>query len=282
MFDASFPTWVNGALCEPGEGFVPVDDVGLLSGLGVFDGLIFEGGHRFFEELHLERFARGAQAIGIDWPLPWDPEFVLDEYCRALGERDAFIRLTATRGAPGRGPTVVVGAREISRPSAAGVRLQLIEASRPSGALAAVKSTSRIGYTLAREKARDADAYDALLVTSGGEVLEGTICNVFVVQARRLITPAIERGCLPGVVRALVLQEAEGLGLRAEERRVDLADLACADEVLITNTSCGVAGVVEVVGLGRGELLPGPVGPRTMSLAGAMRAREALDRARLK
>jgi len=274
-----FPTWINGRLFEAGEGVVSAEDQGLLLGLGVFDGLLYEGGHRFFERRHLDRFAHGVRALGIDWPLPWDPGLALEEYCEGLGQRDVFLRLTATRGIPELGPTLMISAREIVRPPSGGVRVVVAPGTKARGVLNSIKSTCRAVHVLAREQAQARGAYDALLASDDGEVVEGSISNLFHVLGERLVTPSLERGCLGGVMRGLVLEEAESIGLAVEERRVDVSELERASEVFLTNTSCGIVGVLEIDGLVDGVTLPGCSGPWTAELAGCLRAREQADRA---
>ncbi|MFT5052027.1 MAG: branched-chain amino acid aminotransferase [Chlamydiales bacterium] len=274
-----FPTWINGRLFEAGEAVVSADDQGLLLGLGVFDGLLFEDGHRFFEVRHLDRFAHGVRSLGIEWPLPWDPGLALDEYCRGLGPRDVFLRLTATRGVPRIGPTLMIGARSIVRPPSGGVSVVVTPGTKAPGGLNSIKSTCRAVHVLAREQAQARGAYDALLASDDGEVVEGTISNLFLVLDDVLVTPSVERGCLPGVMRGLVLEEAEQLGLAVEERRVEVEELGLASEVFLTNTSGGIVGVLDVAGPGAGMRLPGGNGRRTGQLSGCLRAREHADRA---
>ena len=64
-----------------------------------------------------------------------------------------------------------------------------------------------------------------------------------------MLTPPISSGCLPGVTRALLLEEIRVPGLSVVEKKLLPADLETADEVFITSTTREMLPVVSVEGL---------------------------------
>lgn len=280
MSAAELPRWIDGVLHPPGEGRVSVDDLGFQLGLAVFETLAFDGHTVFFLAEHVERLRAGARAIGIPWPLPWDPARALRDYAAALGGRPAALRLTLTRGVPGRGPTLVLGARSIDVPPAEGVVVALARFRvRVGSPIEGLKSTNRLRNVLAREEAVARGAWEALLCTDEGDLCEGTVSNVFVAGEHDLATPSLERGCLPGVTRQRLLEELRARpieGLPARERRVEPAELDGAREVFLTNSTGGVIPVRAV--LDRAPRLPGPDGPVARAAAERWRAVLALQR----
>ena len=66
-------------------------------------------------------------------------------------------------------------------------------------------------------------------------------------------TPPLASGCLPGVTRALLLEEIRVPGLQIAERTLLPADLEAADEVFITSTTRELLPVVSVEGLNVGS-----------------------------
>jgi branched-chain amino acid aminotransferase len=107
-------------------------------------------------------------------------------------------------------------------------------------------------------KATQPDAWSVLL-DEHGNLCEGTGSNIFVVRDERVYTPQ-EKYVLPGVSRRTVMELAAQLGLRCEERDLDLYDAVTADEVFLTSTSlciCPVRSVNRHV-IGEGKV-PGPV-----------------------
>jgi para-aminobenzoate synthetase/4-amino-4-deoxychorismate lyase len=72
------------------------------------------------------------------------------------------------------------------------------------------KTTSRALYDAAlRGLAADSPVFDVLFLNERGELAEGARSNVFVERDGVLLTPPLESGALPGVLRARLLQEGK-------------------------------------------------------------------------
>jgi para-aminobenzoate synthetase/4-amino-4-deoxychorismate lyase len=83
------------------------------------------------------------------------------------------------------------------------------------------KTSDRSFYEAAMAVAKQRGAGEALLVREDGLVTEGSICNIFVERAGKLLTPPATLGLLPGVLRRQLLDEG-----RALEAELTLDDLA--------------------------------------------------------
>ena len=93
------PSWVDGRLVSAGEPAVRAEDQGFQLGLAVYDGMLLEGGCRFFEAQHLVRLEHAVRSLGITWPTPVPLAQALDEYVDALGEEGPLLlRTTISRG----------------------------------------------------------------------------------------------------------------------------------------------------------------------------------------
>lgn len=254
-----YPAWVNGKLFAPGEAAICVDDSGFQLGLAVFDTLLQERGCRYFEEEHIGRLERGSASLGLPWPPPWDPAAALAEYSAAINDVDCIVRLTYSRGVPGRGPTLVVSGRDRGEIPDEGVVVSVEPGAKIAGHwLEAVKATSRLRNVLARDAAIRAGAFEALLCTEEGDVTEGTISNVFVVLEGELVTPALERGVLAGITRDRLMRATLEDGIPCSEARVEIADLKRAEEIFLTNSTSRLIPVRAV--LGSEKVYPGPEG----------------------
>ncbi|HEU0135588.1 MAG TPA: chorismate-binding protein, partial [Allosphingosinicella sp.] len=78
------------------------------------------------------------------------------------------------------------------------------------------KTSDRRFYDEARAAA---GTFEVAFVDGGGFVTEGSFTSLFVERGGRLLTPPLERGLLPGVLREVLLEEgrAEEADLRAED-----------------------------------------------------------------
>ncbi len=79
---------------------------------------------------------------------------------------------------------------------------------------------------------------EVLLVNRAGEITEGSITNVFFIKNGMLITPAT--GILKGVMRGVILEAAEQLGVPVIERAVMRSEFANYDCVFLCNSIRGI------------------------------------------
>ena len=116
------------------------------------------------------------------------------------------------------------------------------------GALGRYKTTSRLAYHLARDEARARRADEALLVSPEGQVLEGSVSNLFAVVEGEVLTPPLEQGILPGITRGWVLAACAELRLPARERPITREQLEGAREVFLTNSVQQIVPVTRLEG----------------------------------
>ncbi|AMO72508.1 aminodeoxychorismate synthase component I [Sphingorhabdus sp. M41] len=83
------------------------------------------------------------------------------------------------------------------------------------------KTSDRRVYQVAKEEGGPGEGAHPIFVDGEGFVTEGAIWNVFVERDGKLLTPKLERGVLPGVLRAELLES--GQAVEADLRAADLA-----------------------------------------------------------
>jgi 4-amino-4-deoxychorismate lyase len=105
------------------------------------------------------------------------------------------------------------------------------------------------------------DAEQGMLLDTGEHVVGGTSSNVFAVHEGQLLTPALDRAGIKGVMRRVVLMTAAELGLPTVERDMTLAEIANADELFVTNA---LFGIWPVASFEQRPLARGPVTQRLM------------------
>lgn len=103
-----------------------------------------------------------------------------------------------------------------------------------------IKSLNALQYVLAGREARETGWDDALMYHVEGALLESSNSNVFVLRDGILRTPALDGGCLPGVMRRVFLEMLPTLGYQLKEQLLSHADLQAAEEVYLTNAIAGV------------------------------------------
>ncbi len=82
---------------------------------------------------------------------------------------------------------------------------------------------------------------ESLSISPDGIVWEGSRSNIFVVIDGELLTPPCDGRVLPGIMRALVLEQAVRLGLNVRETPLRLVDPSFRpQEVFLTNSVRGI------------------------------------------
>jgi branched-subunit amino acid aminotransferase/4-amino-4-deoxychorismate lyase len=122
--------------------------------------------------------------------------------------------------------------------------------------LASFKTISKIMHVMARAEAAEQGADEALLLNTNGEVAETASGNLFWIQDNIICTVPTERGILPGVTRAVVLEICQALGLQSGERAIKPAALKNSGGIFVTQS---VFGIVPVMTLDGAPVTPSPL-----------------------
>jgi branched-subunit amino acid aminotransferase/4-amino-4-deoxychorismate lyase len=128
-----------------------------------------------------------------------------------------------------------------------------------------IKVRSRLHYHLAdREAAAVEPGSRAVLAHLDGRISETSTANIAVVVAGQIITPP-PADALGGVSLAQTRRLAERLGITWHERSLMAADLAAADEILLTSTPSCLLPATRFEGRPVGPGGPGPVYRRLLA-----------------
>lgn len=134
----------------------------------------------------------------------------------------------------------------------------------PEHPLAGAKTTSRLEFQVARAKARQAGAFEALTTTVDGHLAEGTSCNVFLWLDGALHTPSMDCGILGGVTRDSLIQACREASIPLSERKIPYRELSQAVEVYVSNAVIGLVPVARIQDWN--DSLPGKRGDQLLLL----------------
>ena len=272
--------WYDGRLVEGPVAF-DLADRGLLLGDGVFDTALAIDGRIVFEEAHVARLATATETLGF----AVDPGRIR-QAMRAVATTAprAAIRTTVTRGSGPRGiapppeprPLVFSGAAPMKPGLAfAPMRLSLAKIRRNETSPASrLKTLGYLDAVLAARAAQEAGFDDALFLNTQGRVACAGTANVFVFSGASLVTPPVEEGVLPGIVRGVLLDCAARLGLTVEERPLAAEELEQAEAAFVTN-SLRLLSPVTAIGP---RALPSAENRAVARLADALRRADAASR----
>jgi branched-chain amino acid aminotransferase len=244
---------VNGTIGPTAEAMVSLKDDGLYRGDGAFEVIRLYGGKPFALVDHLDRLARSATVIELEF----DRSALEAEIAALLGQAgpvEGQLRLIVTRG--GRR----IAATEPIPPHPETLGLATVTYS-PSVILNGVKSLSYAANMQATRIAKGQGADEAVLITPEGTVLEPPTSSVFWVSAEgELRTPALTDGVLESITRDRLVKT---LDVKEDSWHVD--DLLAATEAFLASTTREIQAVSSV----DGNLFPAAPGPRTQEAQAA-------------
>lgn len=265
--------YLNGEFLPREEARISVEDRGFVFGDGIYEVTRAIRGRLFAEAEHWNRLMRGLRGIGIA------ADSLRREEIREVSERllrenglvdgEASVYLQVTRGAAPRThwfpaaetlPTVYLSAAPFTRP--ADLRERGVEAiTFPDirWARCDLKTVNLLPAVLVKQRAREAGAFDAVLIRDG-MITEGGATNVFGVLDGELRTYPKSNYILPGITRDIVIELARELGIPVREEPIYAGDIERLEELFFTGTTTDVQPVVRLDGRPVGEGRVGPVG----------------------
>ena len=107
-------------------------------------------------------------------------------------------------------------------------------------ATAGLKTLGRLDQVLARAEWTQPDLSEGLMTSTEGRLIGGTASNVFLAAGDRLLTPAVGRAGIAGVMRRVVLEAARSAGIPVSVADLPPSALAAASEVFVTNALTGI------------------------------------------
>lgn len=272
------------------DGIVPISEAtvsiassAVLYGLSVYT--VFpvcvtpEGLAAFRIKDHYRRLLNSCRIIGIDAFAPAWSEEAFSAAARGLVaansiKEDVFVRATVhvtdlvpgtrSRGLSATLSMFIYEAAPIV--PQAGARLKTSMWRRTPDASIPSRAKVNGGYVnsvLAKQDALDSGYDDCILLDAQNHVCELSAANLFIVRGGTLITPGSSSDILEGINRATVIELARDMGIRVEERTIDVSELYVADEAFACGTSAFVAPVIEI---DRRPVGSGSMGPLTEKL----------------
>lgn len=245
--------WSRGEWYEDEDFVLSVYDRGLLHGLGAFETMLaLDGVIQHFEK-HRKRLQRAVECIGLCVVDAYDFLQIAHELCEknSCASGRARLRLTVTAGegalsekGPGAGAAVWMTASPLTTTASTSKVVTLPWTLNERSALAGLKTSSYAQNVIGLQWARAQGADEGIFFNSRDELCEACTANVFVRLDGEWHTPPLESGCLPGVMREVVLERDP----RIQESVITREQLAGAEEIFLTSAIRGFVPVTSCDG----------------------------------
>lgn len=236
-------TWVNGKE-DHRDSFEDSDSI---NSDGLFETMaLLEGKIRFWDQ-HWQRLKRGFQVLEL---IPPDKQDLESQLKRFIAEqKKAVVKILFSNDRLDSALTSIFYLFEwpTDRESwlTKGVRVCLCQTRLGDNPqLAGLKHTDRALYLLARKEWGHKYS-EGLMLDQSGNVIEGTISNVFVVKNNSVYTPLLDRCGVAGVMRNRIIQNLEESGTGVAQEALSVDNLMSADEVFLSNSVMGIWPVIQ-------------------------------------
>ena len=189
-------------------------------------------------QLHLNRIQNSAYQLGLPFDLAMANQ-AIKKVCAQLNPNELY-RMKLELAPDGQIKVSTAKTLEINQ------SMPLIWASDLFGgeaimnsfnALLKHKTNQRKIYDLAWQEAEKLGGFDAIFTNELGYVTEGGRSNIFIKKNSQWMTPPVNSGCLPGIMRQILLKD---LQWSVVEKNITVDDVLSSEEVILTNALRGV------------------------------------------
>jgi branched-chain amino acid aminotransferase len=216
------------------------------AGKSIYEVIRIVGNRFLFLEDHLDRIFRSMELEGM---VPWIGRKEMEEQLKRLirenPPNDGNIKFVMNFQSPGNRHFLayfVAHRYPSDEDYRSGVRVITFPFERPDPNRKVWRPAFRSEVA---EAMRKNQAFEALLIDSGGYLPEASRANVFAVTEKGLVTSPDEF-ILPGITRKYVLQTCLRSGIPVEHRKIHMEELGKLDGMFLTGTSLHVLPVCRV------------------------------------
>lgn len=237
--------YYNGKYDEIEKMSIPMLDRVCWFGDGIYDAT-YSHNHKIFDlEAHLNRFYNSAKLLDIEMPIKKSElAQLLKELVLKVDSGDQFVYMQVTRGSGLREHIYCHGEQSKANLWVTLTPSEISDTYKPIDVITYedkrfeycnVKTLNLIPSCLAATAANKAGCSEAIF-HRGEVVTECAHSNVSVFKNNTVITHPLDDKVLPGTARIRLLDFAQRLGYKTEEREFTLDELLNADEIVIHST----------------------------------------------
>ncbi len=227
-----------------------ITDRSLLYGDGVFTTIAIRNGKPLLFKQHLNRLTNDCQRLNID---NLSIDNVLSQFFSAISNIETGIaRVTISRSSGERGylcnkaePVIWISVNDwpshIEQYKQSGINCRICQqAIHPNPSLAGIKHCNRLEQVLARNEWHDDQYQEGLMLDPDGNVIEGTMSNLFLIKDQQIFTPDLAFAGVDGIIRKTIIDIAKRLQIPLLVSTISVQDLLTADVLFVTNSIIGI------------------------------------------
>ena len=242
----------NGKLIKQSEFSMTSNNRAFKYGDAIFETLNIQNNTIVFWEDHYFRLMASMRMLRMEIPMEFTLEFLEQEILKTVMTQDGFskarVRLSVFRKDGGfytpltNEVDFLIEVSENTYQKKKAYRVDLFkDFYNYSGLLSTVKTTNRILNTLASIFMDENELDNCVLINERKGIVEASNANIFIVKGNEIKTPALEEGCIKGVVRKKIIEILnENEAYSMVETSISPFEMQKADEIFLTNSIIGI------------------------------------------
>jgi branched-chain amino acid aminotransferase len=235
----------NGSMYAADTPLLTVQNSGYKYGDGVFETMKMVNGRLTLADLHFQRLFNSLKLLEISYAFDAS---ILQRHIETLCNQNACnelgrIRLSVFRDGEAAGFAIEATSvpTEVNSWNERGWNLGLFaNATKTKDEISNLKTANFLPYVLAGRHAEKNNEDDAIVLNTEGLVCDTSRANIFLVKNGKLTTPALEQGCVAGVMRKYLIEKLRQTSNTVCETEVHVQDILNSDEVFISNAVFGM------------------------------------------
>ena len=217
-------------------------------GDAIFDTLKYNSGSISFLEDHYFRLMSSMRMLRMKIPMNLSLTYYKDEIKKTVDanglSNSARIRVTVFRKDGGmytplnNGIDFLIEVEELKFTETEPYEIELFKDFYvQTGILSNIKTNNRMINVLASVFADECGFQNCILINENKNIVEATNSNIFLIKGSDVYTPALEEGCINGIVRKKIIEMLENnKSYKIHQTTISPFELLKSDEVFLTNS----------------------------------------------
>lgn len=256
--------WFNGEYHRSDNPVLNIGNRAFRYGDGLFETIHCYGTDSFYLDFHYKRLTKGLQLLEIEKPYSLSQVKLSEVITKLLNKNRHFgstrVRVLVFRNDGGlytpenNSASVIVESSPLDfkfyQYNQQGLMLDIYDdIAKPVNILSSVKSCNALLYVKAGLYRKRNALDECIILNEYGRVAESISSNVFVVKKGEIFTPGLSEGCIPGVMRQVVINVARSLGYKVfDDVALNTKVFSTCDELFLTNAISGIRWVLGLRG----------------------------------
>ncbi len=240
----------NGKVFEETEAIIGAANRGLRYGDGLFETIKYKNKELILVDEHFARLWKGMQLMKFEIPKLFKTEDLQKQMLLLLKKNKlsvARIRLSVIRAdgglfdAKNLNPNYIIQTWPLNddqgKLNENGLQVCIYEdAKKMTDHFSNIKHNNYLPYFMGALFAKEQRCNDAIILNNHDRVCDSTIANIFIIKNEYIYTPPLSEGCVAGVMRKFIIQQAGSLEFPIAEKAITKDFLLDADEVFLSNS----------------------------------------------